>query len=136
MLRATGEPWEAYVAYGVIDQIRRVAGVSAGPLLSGRATTFPAEEPTAVGAWLLDVLGDLEQKVPVAVVVDDAQWADVDSLRSLLFAMRRTAGKRVLVLLGHRTDGPQALPDGLRRLAGRRTSVSFTLEAMPAAVIR
>ena len=136
VLRATGEPWEAYVAYGVIDQIRRVAGVSAGPLLSGRATTFPAEEPTAVGAWLLDVLGDLEQKVPVAVVVDDAQWADVDSLRSLLFAMRRTAGKRVLVLLGHRTDGPQALPDGLRRLAGRRTGITFTLEAMPAADIR
>ena len=118
VLRATGEPWEAYIAYGVIDQIMRVAGVSAGRLLSGRATAFPAEEPMAVGAWLLDVLTDLEQKFPVAVLVDDAHCADMDSLRSLLFAARRL-GERVLLVLGHRGEDAPGLPDGLRRF-GRR----------------
>jgi hypothetical protein len=52
VLRATGEPWEAYVAYGVIDQIMRVAGVSTARLLASRARAFPAEEPVGVGAWL------------------------------------------------------------------------------------
>src|SRR5690242_19654446 len=28
LLRATGEQWEAFVAYGVVDQLMRVAGVS------------------------------------------------------------------------------------------------------------
>ena len=71
----------------------------------------------------------------MAVIVDDAQWADLDSLRSLLFAVRRLAGQRVLILLGHRGEGPQPLPDGLCRLAGGRTGITMTLEAMPTADI-
>lgn len=135
LLHATGEPWEAYVAYGVIDQIMRMAGMSASRLLSAQAKVFPVDEPAGVGARLLEMLGDLEQKAPVAVVVDDAQWADMDSLRALLFVVRRLVGKRVLVLLGHRKDGPSRLPDGLRRLAGGRTGVTLELEPMPTADI-
>ncbi len=135
VLRATGEPWEAYVAYGVIDQLMRVAGVSTARLLASRARSFPAEEPVGVGAWLLEVVADLEQKAPVAVVVDDAHWADMDSLRSLLFAVRRLVSERVLVVLGLRGEDAARLPDGLRRLAGGRTGSTLTLKALPAADI-
>ena len=48
VLRASGEPWEAYVAYGVVDQIVRVAGVSASPLSAERAKAFPCEEPVRI----------------------------------------------------------------------------------------
>jgi len=135
VLRATGEPWEAYVAYGVIDQIMRVAGISTARLLASRARAFPAEEPVGVGAWLLDVLCDVEQKTPVAVVVDDAHWADMDSLRALLFAVRRLVGERVLVLLGSRAEDAARLPEGLRRLATGRTGSTMTVKALPAADI-
>src|SRR5690242_19424302 len=43
VLRATGEPWEAYVAYGVVDQIMRGAGVSTARLLVSRDRSFPPE---------------------------------------------------------------------------------------------
>ena len=136
VLRATGEQWEAFVAYGVVDQIMRVAGVSTARLLVSRDRSFPAEEPVGVGAWILEVVQELEQKAPVAVVVDDAHWADMDSLRSLLFAARRLVDERVLVLLGQRTEDEQRLPEGLRRLAGGRTGATLTLDPMPAADVQ
>ena len=35
VLRATGEQWEAFVAYGVVDQLMRVAGVSTAAMTFG-----------------------------------------------------------------------------------------------------
>ena len=131
VLRATGEQWEAFVAYGVIDQIMRVAGESTARLLVSRDRSFPAEEPVGVGAWLLEVIDDRQRHAPVAVVVDDAHWADMDSLRALLFVARRLVDQRVLLLFGHRTEDALRLPEGLRRLAGGRTGATLTLAPMP-----
>ena len=131
VLRATGEQWEAYVAYGVIDQIMRVAGVSTTRLLVSRDRSFPPEEPVGVGAWILDVIKELAQEAPVVVIVDDAHWADMDSLRALLFAARRWVDERVLLVLGQRTEDEQRLPEGLRRLAGGRTGLTLALQPLP-----
>ena len=131
VLRATGEPWEAYVAYGVVDQIMRGAGVSTARLLVSRDRSFPPEEPVGVGAWILDVLKELDQKAPVAVIVDDAHWADIDSLRALLFAARRLVDERVLLVLGQRIEDEERLPEGLRRLAGGRTGTTVALQPLP-----
>ncbi len=131
VLRATGEPWEAYVAYGVVDQIMRCAGVSTAGLLVSRDRSFPPEEPVGVGAWILDVLQELEQKAPVVVIVDDAHWADIDSLRAVLFAARRLVDERVLLVLGQRVEDEQRLPEGLRRLAGGRTGSTVALQPLP-----
>ncbi len=136
VLRATGEPWEAFVAYGVVDQLMRVAGVSVARLLVSRERSFPAEEPVGVGAWILEVVTDLERSGPVALVVDDAHWADMDSLRALLFATRRLVAERVLVLIGQRAEDAQRLPEGLRRLAAGRTGRTISLGALPAADIQ
>ena len=64
VLRATGEQWEAFVAYGVVDQLMRVAGVSAARLRAGRDRSLPVEEPVGVGARILEALAELEQKTP------------------------------------------------------------------------
>ena len=132
VLRATGEQWEAFVAYGVVDQLMRTAGVSNARLLASRNRSLPAEEPVGVGARILEVIEDLEQKAPVAIVVDDAQWADVDSLRALLFVTRRLVGERVLTLLAQRSEATPRLPEGLRRMASGQTGTTINLSSLSA----
>ncbi len=132
VLRATGEQWEAFVAFGVVDQLMRTAGVSNSRLLVCRDLSLPAEEPVGVGARILEVLEDLEQKAPVVIVIDDAHWADVDSLRALLFVVRRLVGERVLTLLAQRSEAAARLPEGLRRMAAGRTGTTIRLPALPA----
>ncbi len=107
------------------------AGVSTARLLVSRDRSFPPEEPVGVGGWILDVLKELEQKAPVVVIVDDAHWADIDSLRALLFAARRLVDERVLLVLGQRIEDEQRLPEGLRRLAGGRTGSTVALQPLP-----
>ena len=135
MLRATGEQWEAFVAYGVVDQLMRTAGVSNARLLASRDRSLPAEEPVGVGARILEVIEDLEQKAPVAIVVDDAHWADVDSLRALLFVARRLVGERVLTFLAQRSEAAPRLPEGLRRMASGQTGTTISLSSLSASEV-
>ncbi len=130
VLRASGEQWEALVAYGVIDQLLRVAGVSGGALFARRERALPTEEPVSVGAWILEVLEDLEKKAPLALVIDDAHWADMDSLRALLFALRRLVNERVLTVLTVREEDAARLPEGLRRLANGTSGATLRLRAL------
>jgi len=117
VLRTTGERWEALVPYGVVDQLMRVAGVGGARLMASRDDALPGEEPVSVGAWVLEVLARLEQQTPVVVVVDDAHWADTDSLWSILFAARRLVTERVLLVFAAREENVSRLPEGLQRLA-------------------
>jgi hypothetical protein len=70
--------------------------------------------PAAVGAELLGALGEIAGRF--VLVVDDLHWADVDSARALLFALRRLEGERVLVVLVTRPDGEVWLGEGWSRL--------------------
>ena len=70
-------------------------------------------DPIVLGAELLQLLGDLEQSAPVAVVIDDVPWADPQSLRALTFALRRLQVERVLVVLTMRSEEMSGLPSGL-----------------------
>jgi predicted ATPase len=136
VLRASGEQWEALVAFGVIDQLLRTAGISKGLLLAGRNRSLPPEEPVVVGAVFLEALEALEHEAPVVLVIDDAQWADVDSLRAVLFALRRLSSSRVLTLLVERNEDTTRLPDGLRRLASGTTGRPLHLDALGSSEIR
>jgi hypothetical protein len=72
-LRATGEQWEAFVAFGVIDQVMR--GPSAGRMdrIHSQERSSGTQEPVNVGAKLLEFWGDLDTTQPVITIVDDAQ---------------------------------------------------------------
>jgi DNA-binding CsgD family transcriptional regulator len=133
VLWTSGEPWEVSVANGVIDQLMCVAEIDAARPVAVRGRYMPPEEPNVVGARILDVLSGLERETPVVVVVDDAQWADMDSLRALLFAARRLARQRMLMMFGQRSEDAHRLPTGLHRLAGGRTGTTVTLCPIPAA---
>ncbi len=73
-------------------------------------------DPVATGAAFVDLLGNVQAGGPVAVVVDDAQWADRPSLLALLFALRRLQSDRVLCVIAVRENEIHRLPEGLSRL--------------------
>jgi ATP/maltotriose-dependent transcriptional regulator MalT len=120
LLRAVGDEAEMLLAWGVVDQL--LAG--AGPALikgfprAGAAQRKDAD-PLAVGAQLVEVLGDLQggDRV-VVVVVDDLHWSDQPSARALLFALRRMQADRVLGLVSARPDELSRLGEAWSRFAG------------------
>jgi DNA-binding CsgD family transcriptional regulator len=118
VLRCAGEPEEALVDFGVIDQLFIGAGLTSARLRVGGDSGLPHVEPDVVGGQILTYLNEHEAKGPVVLLVDDLQWADPESLRALLFALRRVAAERVLTLLLTRNEvaGPA---EGLCRLAAR-----------------
>lgn len=67
-------------------------------------------EPHAVGRAVLEVLQLLAADVPVLVAIDDVQWLDPASARTLAFIVRRVADRPVSVLVTRRgTEGPSPL---------------------------
>src|SRR3954469_1095939 len=117
VLRASGEETEVLVPYGVVDQIARSAGPAGSDLLLpvGYAGAG-VDDAVAVGSRLLELLGALEAEAPVVLVVDDAHWMDLPSLKALVFALRRLVADPVLVLLALRNDEAAELPESLRRI--------------------
>ena len=120
VLWASGDEAEMSLDHGVTEQLW--AGVPAGLRLDGPPLTTGAAAAGgfAVGAALLDVLGALQQRGTVAIVVDDLQWADLPSARALLFALRRLRRDNILVLLASRTHSLARLGDSWSRLLAER----------------
>ncbi|MGI8808631.1 MAG: ATP-binding protein [Acidimicrobiales bacterium] len=115
VLRASGDESEVRLSCGVVSQLFAGAG-------SPGAGLDQCGDPLVVGAELLRVIGELDARGPVLLVVDDAQWADSHSLQALTFALRRLHADPVLALLAVR-DEAGALPEGLWRLGAERGAV-------------
>jgi hypothetical protein len=60
--------------------------------------------PFAVGAEFLGLVGAQQEAGPVALVIDDAQWADRRSAEALSFTFRRLSVDSVAVILIIRGD--------------------------------
>jgi len=88
------------------------------------------------GAGLLDALSELQRAGPVIAVVDDVQWADGPSLQALVFALRRLAIDRVMVVLLVRDAGAPDLPEGLRRLLASDHATRLVLPGLSPDEIR
>ncbi len=135
--RAVPGPLERHFAFGVIralleaplrdapDQERArllegAAGAAGRLLLEG---TVPAGDPTMVIAhsvlWLCSALADRQ---PLALVIDDAQWADRPSLEVLSYLARRIEDLPLLITLGARADDPDAPSDLLSLIGGVRSA--------------
>ena len=113
LIRAQALETEADIEFALLDQLVRAAGLQRNVL--GTQTS-----QVDAGLHLLEDFGALQAAHPVVVVVDDAQWSDAASLRTLLFALRRLTTDRVLALLVVRDDDAWALPDTVRKLAAAR----------------
>jgi DNA-binding CsgD family transcriptional regulator len=135
VLRARGGELERDFAFGVARQLFEPAVDEAA--LSGSATAArhalgrgpgdnaPADRGERSGFELVHGLywltANLAGRRPLALIVDDAQWADAESLRFLVHLARRTGelGVALLVAVREGETGPAtALLDALRTEPG------------------
>jgi DNA-binding CsgD family transcriptional regulator len=98
------DPAEADLDYGIVEQLlgslrRQTAGFE--PLVAG---DMAKSSPFAVGAQLLSLVGEQLANGPLAVIIDDVQWADRPSLEALSFMFRRLAVDPVAVIVAVRGD--------------------------------
>ena len=85
-----------------LDELRRRA-LEAALMIEG-SNGDSAVDPRAIGLAVLDVLKALAADAPLLVAVDDFQWLDRPSARTLFFALRRLANERIGALLAVRGD--------------------------------
>lgn len=148
VLRAIAAEAERGFAYGVARQLlepvlRRAPAPRRRRLLSGAAASadWLLEPPGAAGPppeqaalhglhWLLAALCE---EAPVAVLVDDAHWADPASLRFLDAMARRAADLDGVVVLGAR---PQGGPPELAALLARPVVALVRLAPLTAEGVR
>ncbi|MEV0689067.1 AAA family ATPase [Streptomyces sp. NPDC050388] len=102
VLRVAGVSWETDLPLGVARQLLRADDDAPRSVLE-------------TGRLLHRRWAARQEHAPLLVVVDDAHWADVESLRALRSAVRRMADERVLVVLVardemHEVTGPHEEP--------------------------
>ena len=135
--RAAPGPLERHFPFGVIralleaplrdaprpERARLLDGAAAAAgrlLLEGTAPRGDAIVLVAHSVlWLCSALA--EQR-PLALVIDDAQWADRASLEVLAYLARRLEDFPLLLLVGARTGDPEAEADLLTLLGSARAA--------------
>jgi len=139
-LRACGSELECDFAFGVLRQLLGGALAGLSPEvraeLLARVPAAGIAAPGAVGAGsarptqLAEVLHGLHQLVtvlaalqPIQLLVDDAQWADLPSLRWLHYLQLRLNNLPVQVVVAVRTGEGPGLPDGLSLAGVHRLSL-------------
>ncbi|MCO8273661.1 AAA family ATPase [Actinoplanes sp. TRM 88003] len=128
ILWATADASETDFPYGVIGQLTRRADPSVLARFPLLAEPAAASTPHVIGGQLLLLLGELQPAGrPVAVVVDDLQWADRQSTQALSFVLRRLWSDHVLTVLATRPAGGSADEslDRLLRSSDRTTRIDL-----------
>jgi DNA-binding CsgD family transcriptional regulator len=135
--RAAPGPLERHFPFGVVRALleaplREASDHERAQLLDGAAApagtllmdgTVPSADSTMLVAhgvlWLCSALAD---ERPLALVIDDAQWADRSSLEVLAYLARRIDDLPLLIAIGARVDDPRAPSDLLSLLGGARSA--------------
>jgi DNA-binding CsgD family transcriptional regulator len=114
VLSARADQAETDLDFGIVDQLLRAAGDVWRPVLPADGDG-PPPSSFAAGAHLLEVVGEQGAKGPVAIVVDDLQWADRKSVEALTFMLRRLSVDPVIAVMIYR--GPSdRLDEAARRM--------------------
>ena len=101
VLSARADPTETDLDFGIVDQLLRAAG-GVFPTAALAAGTGSPASSFAVGARLLEVVGEQAAAGPVAMVIDDLQWADRRSVEALTFMLRRLSVDPVIAVVIYR----------------------------------
>jgi DNA-binding CsgD family transcriptional regulator len=152
VLGARGGEYERDFPYGVVrqlfepvlaDEIRRaelLAGSAAlaAPVFEPKAAPQEGGDPFSVQHGLYWLVAGLAAAAPLVLLVDDAQWGDLASLRALTYLGRRLEALPAVLALTVRTGEPGAhvdLLDELRREPCGRLIVPPPLSAQAAAAL-
>lgn len=133
MLCASGDDGEALLPYGIVAQLAPELSVLGEGTEEGRCLTDL--DPLVVGSALLDLLQGLQDHA-VAVVIDNAHWADLPSLSALIFALRRLGTARVLSVVITIDAADPRLPGGLRRMLADDETTRLSLAGLGVAELR
>jgi DNA-binding CsgD family transcriptional regulator len=97
-------------------------------------TTGPAPNPFLVGLAVLGLLAEAADEQPLACVVDDAQWLDDASLRTLAFVARRLLAEKIALVFATREmgDALASLPELHVEPLGRRDARALLESVLPA----
>ncbi|MBA3488143.1 MAG: AAA family ATPase [Longispora sp.] len=132
VLRAIGDRTEVDYPFGIVTQLAaRVPSktLTKYPLLEGHMA--PGAPAVQVGGQLLELLGSLQDSGPVAIVVDEMEWADTLSVQALGFVLRRLWADRVLIILVSRSGTAGGDEEAWRRLAaGDITVVELSIDGL------
>ena len=114
VLWSSGDEHERAVPWGLLRQLVDVASATGLPHLAADLKGLgPETDPLVAGASLHHFLKETERAV---VVIDDAHWADQQSLAAVRFACRRLAAEQILVVVTYRPDDPGRPGEDWRRL--------------------
>ena len=116
VLSARGDQTETDLDFGLVDQLLRASGDASRPMVAA-GEGASATSSFAVGARLLEVVGEQQATGPVAIVIDDLQWADRRSVEALTFMLRRLSVDPVAAVVIYRGPGDQ-LNEAAQRLLG------------------
>jgi DNA-binding CsgD family transcriptional regulator len=143
VLHAGGSEVEGELAFGVVRQLfegllARAPAEERTKLLSGAARlAVPAlllesgtSDPNAALHGLYWFCANVAERSPLALLVDDAHWADADSLRWLGYLQRRLEALPVLVLLARRPPEPGQEKGMLELLAREATVERLVLQPL------
>lgn len=94
----------------------------------------PPPNPFLVALAVLSLLAEAAEEQSILVVVDDAQWLDLESERVLSFVARRLLAERITFLFAMRQVGDhfKGLPDLFVSTLGRRDARSLLESVLPA----
>ncbi|MGH3975194.1 MAG: ATP-binding protein, partial [Pseudonocardiaceae bacterium] len=106
------------VLHGPASQAAPLFGLGDGP---------PEADPAAVQHGLYRLTLNLAQRTPLLLVIDDVHWADLTSLRWMLYLARRIERAPVCGLLARRPGEHEVSEDVLRRLLTEPAVVKLEL---------
>jgi class 3 adenylate cyclase/DNA-binding CsgD family transcriptional regulator len=149
VLRARGDELEADYAFGVVRQLLEpvVQGGDPSDLLDGEARFAGAilglgesvagpDDGHRERRALLTVCLRLAEQHPLAILVDDAHWADLPSLRWLALLAAHVLGRRTAVLVAARPGQPGEHGELLTRLAAQTGADHVTPRALSTDAVR
>ena len=108
VLRTTGVPSEANLPFAGLHQLLhpRIAelGTLPSPQRAALEAAFGMTADAAPDLFLialatLNLLGDVAERAPLLLVIEDAQWLDRSTSQVLAFVARRLSMERILLLL-------------------------------------
>jgi DNA-binding CsgD family transcriptional regulator len=96
--------------------------------------TGPAPNPFMVGLAVLGLLAEVAEEQPLVCLVDDAQWLDSASGRTLAFVARRLLAEKIVLVFATRELGEAlaGLPQRQVEPLGRRDARALLESVLPA----
>ena len=132
VLWARGDQAEAGLDFGIAGQLFRAAGVVSPAVPPAGGAGSPASS-FAVGARLLQAVGEQQATSAVAIVVDDVQWADRRSVEALTFTLRRLSVDPLIAVMIYRGASDRLDESAQRMLLSIENRLRLPLDGLRSA---